>query len=378
MAAAPADHARPRRRRRTVPAWAVPLVVIAVLGLAEVGARVVGPEVPREAGSEERAFVKADQIFARGDTDIVVLGSSDAAAGLIPSAILAESAPLATAYNAALVGTDLVLLHEWADRVVLAQLSPSVVVIAMQPNAVIDYADAPIDPSADTGPAYRAAFDQIDPGGLGSAGWQLRQHSALIRYRPYLRSPSLLADGVGNVLTGGAPDPRPIGDVEDGPTAMDWQAETDPRVVASLTAPDGEILEYRSPSPPVTGPEAATTAFTAASSFPVDLDPLAALVDRIRASGAEPVLALAPVDRLVLEQFGGDLSGLDELTQQLVAWGEERRVPVLDRFTEAWPADHFHDRQHLSRVGAERWSTDLGSFLAERCAAGDLGSACGP
>ncbi|WP_426571825.1 hypothetical protein [Aquihabitans sp. McL0605] len=362
---------RAKQRRRAVPFWAVPLVVVAVLLAAEVGARIVGPNIPRRSGSEERAFIKADQIYRRsGSTDVVMLGSSETAAGLVPSAVLAKAPQLDGAYNAALVGSNLKLTTEWAERVVLPQLHPKVVVIGMQPSAVLDLSKSKIDPSRNTTPAYESAFDQIDPGGLGSVGWHLRQRSALIKYRPYLRSPSAVYQGVKATLKGGkdAADPTDY--------RLDPDTEQDPARVLAMTGPDGQILEYHDASPPITEAEAATAAFSQASKFPTDLDKLQKLVDAIKASGATPVLAIAPVDRTTLEVQGADLSGLDEITKQLTQWAAARDVPVVDEFEQKWPADWFHDRQHVDVAGAKAWSARMGAALADLCDQGKLPEAC--
>lgn len=352
-----------------MPGWSVPVIVAGVLLVAEVAAGVIGPNIERTSGSEERAFIKADQVAARGQTDVVVFGSSETAGGLIPS-VLVDALPDGTdAYNAALAGARLDLTGEWADRIVLPGTSPRIVVIGMQPTAIVDFDEADFDPAADTAPAYRAAFEQIDPGGLGSLGYRLRQRSDLIRYRPYLRSPTLLWNGIVNTVSGGPDEPA-----DDG--RMDWETETDPRKVRRLTGDDGEVLEYRQPGTTDGDNQMAVVAFTAAGSLPVDLGPLDAVVRTVRDHGAVPVIALAPVDREVLLAQGADLTGLDATVGELEAWAAEQGVPLHDAFSETWPAELFHDRQHVAEGGAERWSRELGAWLAERCAADDLGDAC--
>lgn len=347
----------------------MPVALVAMLVLAEVGAGIVGPNIERTSGSEERAFIKADQIATRGTTDVVIFGSSETAGGLIPSIIDEATPGLDGAYNAALAGARLDLTRDWADRIVLPGLGPKVVVIGMQPTAVVDFDAADFDPAADTAPAYRAAFDQIDPGGLGSLGYRLRQRSDLIRYRPYLRSPTALWSGVRATFAGDEPEPA-----DDG--RMDWETETDPERVLRLTAADGEVLEYRQPGTTDGSNEMAVAAFTAAGSLPYDFEQLEAVLDVVRSHGAVPVVALAPVDREVLDAAGADLRGLDVLVTELETWTSERDVPLLDRFSERWPAAWFHDRQHVAEPGAERWSRDVGEWLADLCERGELGGAC--
>jgi hypothetical protein len=363
---------RERARRPSIPRWSVPLIVVGVLLASEVGARVVGPNIERESGSEERAFIKADQMYERGagTTDVVFVGASETAGGLVPSSFLEAAPSLSGAYNAALSGAALDVTAEWTDRVVIPVLDPEVVVIGIIPGVAIDYRELDFDVPDDPGPAYRSAFDTIAPGGFGTFGWQLRQRSALIRYRPQLREPTDLLEGIRTTLTGGL-DPLPERD----DTRLDFQTESDPRKVAANTAPDGEILDYRDTSVP--GDDSlAAAAFTflgAQDPYFVDLE---RLVDDIRASGAEPVIAFAPVDRERLLAAGADLRPMDSLRDAEAAWAAERDVLVFDRFDTAWPPDHWHDREHVAQAGADRWSRELGEFLESACQDGRLGDAC--
>ncbi len=352
--------------------WGVAIVIVAVLGAGEAAARWVGPNLPRESGSEERAFVKADQIYQRDPdtTDVVILGSSETAGGLLPAEVVAEVPQLDGGYNAALAGADLGLQEEWARRVVLRQLDPEVVVISMIPTAVLDLSDIDFQRSTDTDGAYEAAMDQIAPGGVGSLGWDLRQRSALIRYRPWLRSPTTAWDGLVAAVTGDDDGDEPA------PGPVDWETETDPERVRAATLPDGEVLDYRTPSVPGGDNAFAVAVFNRIGALPTDVGDLEDLVATVRAAGAAPVISLAPVDRTVLTEAGADLAAFDALAAEVAAWGEANDVPVHDASGETWPPEWFHDRQHVALAGAEAWSASLGTFLADACAAGDLGDAC--
>lgn len=365
---------RARRRRVRVPGWAVPLVVLGVLLCAEVGARFVGPAIPRTAGSEERLFVKSDQIFERRGyaTQVVVLGSSESAGGFIPARMDEAARGLDGFYNAALAGMEPSVMRQWADRVVVPNLHPKVAVIGILPMTVqtIDTAGAE-NPLAAID-AYEAAIDQVDPGGFANLGWKLRQRSDLIRYRPYLRSPSLAAQGLWNAVRGVDPDPV------DGPDlTMDWTKETSPAQVAANTAPDGEVYDYRQPSVPTAADPVGAALYNRFGRSGTDLGELQALVDGLRARGVVPVVAIAPADRRPLQAGGADLAPLDDVARQIEAWGHREGVPVNDQFTEEWASDLFHDRNHLDEAGARRWSTVVGSWLGDLCAAHQLADACG-
>ncbi len=362
---------------RRVPWWAVPVVVVAVLLAGEVGARIVGPEIPRKAGSEERLLIKSDQVFDRGtgSTDVIVLGSSETAGGLVPSIADAEVAGLDGMYNAALSGASVELTHEWADRVVAPHLQPEVAVIGMLPIAVLS-GDFVSDQRGLAEPqeaidAYRAALDQVDPGGFRGTGWELRQRSALVRWRPYLRSPSQVARGVSGVFGHG-----PTEEPDDG-RPVDWRTETDPARILASTGPDGAIADYHSSSLPVDEDPIGAALYDTFAKGTVDLSALQDLVDGLRDRGITPVIALAPVDRLPLIGGGADLAPLDDLVADIEAWAAERDVPVDDQVTETWSPELFHDRNHLDEDGAAEWSAHVGRWLQDLCTDGTL-QGCGP
>lgn len=363
-----------RRLNRRIPGWSVPVVIVGVLLAAELGARVVGPDIPRTAGTEERLFVKSDQIYRRGSgsTDVVIFGSSETAGGLIPRVMAKEVPQLPGIYNAALAGSEVSLMHEWADRIVVPQLDPEVAVIGLLPMQVMSIdldagkqAQGPEQALA----AYRVAIEQVDPGGLGNLGWQLRQRSDLIRYRPYLRSPELAVDGARTALDGGIEvTPEDLA----GDATMDWTKETDPGRVARTTDPDGSVHDYWTQSLPVDADAIGAQLYEKFGQGTVDFDALDAFVTDLEAAGVTPVIAIAPVDRGPLEKGGADLGPLDDVARQIVAWGEERGIAVNDQFTEDWASDLFHDRNHLDRDGSQRWSTLIGTWLDDLCGSGDI------
>ena len=346
-------------------------MVLAVLAAGEVGARIVGPEIPRTAGTEERAFVKADQMYERGSADVAVLGSLETAGGLVPSIIEERAPEIGSVYNAALAGTFLPTYQEWAERVVIPALDPDVVVIGMLPMTVADI--EAVDSASYTEPrdAYSDAMDQITGGSFGDLGWALRQRSALIRYRPELRQPDQLARGVRAVLRGGDDTAAP------GPgTGMDWTTETDPATVLANTGPDGEVFDYHASSLPIDADPLGSAIYRTFEEGSLDLQGIEELTAALRGDGVEPVIVVLPVDRGPLEAGGADLSVLDAWTASLQDWAADHDVALLDEFTAPWPSDLFHDRNHLDVDGAAELSRVVGDWLAELCGEDRLPGAC--
>ncbi len=353
----------------------IPVAVLGCLLTAELGARWLGPNLPRHAGSEERAYLKATQMDGRGTgaTDLVIVGSSDGAGGLIPDTITQEVPELPNGYNAALAGSRLAVTEAWTDQMVLPLLRPKVVVIAMSPFQILPVSDPAEDPNREAEAAYLDAFRVISSGGVGSIRWNAMRSSALLRYRPWLRDPVLVVRGLA-VATGMVD--RPVGRLDGEGLGMDFKTEDDPRVIEANTAPTGEVLDYRSKTLPVDQDVLSAEILANTAVGEPDYDDLTDLVETIRRAGGVPVLTLSPVDRSVLADSGLDLGPYDRLVDDIESWGADHGVPVHDVFTVTWPKDDFHDRTHVATSGAERWSRELGSWLSELCQDGKLESAC--
>ncbi|MFN8016559.1 MAG: hypothetical protein U0P45_00385 [Acidimicrobiales bacterium] len=372
----PGRPARRRRRARRSGPWAVAAIIVAVILLANAAAAVIGPNIPRRSGSEERAFIKADQMYRRsGPTAVAFLGSSETAGGIVPSTVAAHAPDLdGGVYNAALAGTFLPTYRDWADEVVVPTLDPDVVVIGMLPMTVADIPakEGPLAGYTKARRAYLSAIDQISGGELGRVGWEARQRSALVRYRPWLRQPQLLAKGIRNTLTGEEPKGRPAG------TGMDWSKETNPATVAANTGPDGEVFDYHQQSLPVDADPLGAAIYRAFAQGTEDLVPLERFTAHLQARGVTPVVLLLPVDRGPLAKGGADLATLDGWARDVEAWGKEHGVPVRDEFTKDWSSDLFHDRNHLDEAGAEQLSTVVGRWLQDLCDQGAIADACRP
>ena len=78
----------------------------------------------------------------------------------------------------------------------------------------------------------------------------------------------------------------------------------------------------------------------------------------------------------MLQDSGVDLRPYDDLVARIQAWAAERDLPVNDAFSDTWSPDDFHDRTHLDLAGSQRWSAQVGAWLADLCRAGTLPDAC--
>lgn len=354
----------------------VPVAVVGALLAAELTARWIGPQVPRTAGAEERVYLKADQMAARGsgDTAVAIIGASDTAGGLLPGVIAEKVPELPGIYNAALAGANLDVLRNWSTQIVVPSLRPKVVVIGLSVLLTLDMEKAPEDPNAQAAIAYQRAIEEVDldlPAGLGR---ELRRHSALVRYRPWLRDPALAARGLGNAIgITERPDPT-----EPGAFGMDWKTERDPRVVASNTHRTGEVDDYRSPSIAVNGDDTTIRILDRLALVPLDLGPLDRLLTALADQGVDVAIAISPIDRAVLEPAGFVFTPFERHIATITTWAADRGVPVLDSYGERWDATDFHDRTHVALGGAQRWSERVGTWLAQLCDAGRLPKACGP
>lgn len=341
------------------------MAVVGALALAELTARVVGPELPRVAGTDEESVLKAGDMEDRAGqtTEVVFLGASETAAGLLPGPLDQASARFTGAYNAALRGASPATNEAWSRRVVVPRLHPEVAVVGLLPAelAVLDGEAADFADRSDA--SYASAIDEVDPDLLGRVEDAVADRSALVRHRTELRRPTLLFDGIRAVATGNPVELRP---------------ELDPAVVRAKMAATGESLEYAEvPEVAQADPELGRALDDVARGR-FDLDHLEDLLRSLQAEGVDPVLATAPTDRTLLAASGVDLAAFDAVIDRVEALADRLGVPVVDGFRADYPTALFHDKQHLATPGAQRWSAEVGAALDRLCAAGRLPRACPP
>ncbi|NQV07948.1 hypothetical protein HQ535_15520 [bacterium] len=170
------------------------IVAVAVLALAEVGARVVAARVGSPVTWDSPYTQdKAAQILElgreQGGADIVFLGSSIVNAGIEPSIITASLPPGIVAYNAGIPGSSAGTWRVWAQDTVYRHLCPEVVVIGVTVRDINDNAPGVAsDPARYLESRGRKAF--IGSTGQVESGLSaIESISALVRVRGLLRRP---------------------------------------------------------------------------------------------------------------------------------------------------------------------------------------------
>jgi hypothetical protein len=167
------------------------ITVAVVIVVAELGARALQPHLPESVTwPSPFAQAKAGNAADLGHTDVVILGSSVANADLDPPAIVAGVPWAATGYNAALPGESPMQWELWARDVVLPDLCPNVLVIAVSPRDTNDnLSDAARDVERYLAADGRLALYGADPL-IAQIERISTDLSALVALRERLREPA--------------------------------------------------------------------------------------------------------------------------------------------------------------------------------------------
>lgn len=283
-----------------------------------------------------------------GPVDTVIIGTSMAQQGLVPSA-LAESEPDHRFYNAALNGGVPVVMESW----LLDQIAPRT-----EPRRVI-WGLSPIDLSSRYGDATEEAYRTAPAtrsGALAALDRAVSRHSRFVSARARLRDPSALW---GSERTADAQQLA---------------------AAASELGADGERRNYTTD----TSAERAAEINDRLEPFTLDPDDLAAIirtVDNLQSHDIEIVLvelpvpprlvALSPDGAQTTERFSKTLQELaDELDIQLISPTSAATADA--QATAARPAgidftdSDFVDFTHLNEAGADRFTRQVAAALADR------------
>jgi hypothetical protein len=334
------------------------LVAVAVISLAEIGARALATQVaPPVTWDSPYTQDKAEQIVRvanrYGGAGTVFLGSSIVNAGIDPERFVAALPDSTVAYNAGLPGASAGTWRLWAADLVYPYLCPGLVVIGVTVRDVNDNAPG----VASDATAYlrsrgrRVFVGEADPAEQAESA--IDDLFALIRMRDLLRRPA----DVLRVLTG-----RP---------AEGWR-------VTRLTE-FGRYYAFDDHTYRIDDDRRErlrTGAFRDFAVGGVEIGAVEGMIDDARRNGAAVVLLETPImERDLVGLLPGGAADLVAFRSELDGLASRMGVPVL-RFPDLVDrADLFADEYHLNGAGVsvvtDRLASSLGPAVA---AAGPLGS----
>jgi hypothetical protein len=316
---------------------------LVVLVAAEIGARALEPRLP-EPQVWDSLFLqdKAERIHELGDVDVAVIGSSIANASIDTSAIIDAVGWADSGYNASNPGSA---PREWAawDRdIVLPELCPDLVVIALGPRDTNDNEPNGTAEIAD----YLDSDGRRDLYGESKLGKKVEQFFqdtlALVAIRERLREP----DNVRRYLSGEAVTGWEVRLTDDGrfPGFDTGQYRDDPERDRRLET--GELRDYEV--------------------GPVQFGALERTIREAQATGAYVVLVDMPLMRSELRRIvdGGEADFLD-YDRALAALSVRTGTPVLSypdmNDTGAFYADFYH----MTLLGTMEISARVGRDIAQ-------------
>ncbi|MTV27242.1 hypothetical protein FTX61_17750 [Nitriliruptoraceae bacterium ZYF776] len=335
--------------------WVVLVCALVVLLAAELGVRAVASSLPPAPRFPNPfADAKLRQMEARGDVEVVLLGSSIVNAGLAVEPVARGlDRPVVDVYNAALPAAGIELWEVWQRDVVEPALDPDVVLVGVSIRDVNDttYTAGQVE-----------GFVASDGFALATGGGDLltridavaSRWSALVRYRAVLRQPgSVLAWRRGEEVEG-----WPRQDIDGSGRYLGFDTDTyrpaDAERFEELR--DGAMADFRP-----WGRKRAALERTLA---------------RIRADGATPVLVRLPALHDVLVDgevvTTADVTAFDRELAAVAGTGDTVLVDLaeLDDRPEL-----FADEYHLNGRGV----AEVGDLLARRLdeAVGSVGGPVG-
>jgi hypothetical protein len=331
--------------------------VLAVLVLAEVGARAFSPYLPEpQLYADDTTTVKVAQLDALDCVDLVFAGNSMTRDGLDPRRFAETDADERRTYNAALDAATPALLERWVLDEVDPRVDPDGVVLGLSSFDLND--EASIGASAldafDNAPLTR---DDL----FGRLQAPLIEHLDLFRYRNELRDPQAVWDGLGRWRDG----------------------EQEPRLDASgirgLIGPQGQGLSRQDLSyvpSPVTNrfdqSELLNDFHLGGTQTEAADDLLAGLADR----KIDTAVVVLPVTQDYIDLHPEGAVQYDEfltLAQQIAEDNAATFLDLHDFFADQGEAadTFFADTHHLNGMGANRLSRALPDLLPDDFATGE-------
>jgi hypothetical protein len=351
------SHRPPRRWRRTIVALATVAVLVLVAG--ELAARALDAYLPEPVlwhdAATQAKVAQMDTLAAPASgVDVVVAGNSMARDAFVPERFIAADPGHRSAYNASLDAASPALLDRWVGEEVEPRLRPATFVLAL--------ASLDVNGNARAGQAARAGYDDAPlsrPGAAGDLEAALVRRSALLQHREQLRDLGALWSAADRLRAGEAV-PRDEPPTAGGVLGRLGEGRTRQR------------LRYR-------GPSAGTAFLTSQLLNDFQMDDVLfseerALIDRLRAAGADVVVVVLPVTADYQDLHPGGSATFARFLDRVRQLGAEAGVPVVDLHDQA-ALDGFADTHHLNGAGAEAFSAALPGVLDR---AGVPVRRCGP
>lgn len=357
----PSPAAARSRRPRAVRAA---LIALSVVLLAELFTRAIASELlPPESNGAGEVALKADQLerlAEAGGVDLLVIGDSMVDAGIDPAAVAAEVPALPRSYNAALRGARLPTQRLWLTEVVLPRVRPRLVLHGVSPTVVSNLGVSPTDVDVfDT--MLNNNVRQLNRDFWGELESIAAERSYLVRYRPSLRSPTIVWNATRNKVTG---------------TSSNLTVDRGPEYWTRITTSTGQNNEYFLG---VAKPEALTGLFPVITKLlegSLHFETLDRLFALYEAEHLPVILVVPPVAVDLLRQGGVDPARWQAAADQIVARGKEHGIVVLDFVDRGYGSEDFYDLFHLNARGSKKFSADLGDAVAAQCRA-DARLGCG-
>lgn len=301
---------------------------MAVVLLAEAGARVLDPHLPPMLDWPSRDYIQhQDGLAGRaGRLDLLVLGSSTAGRALPPDHIeRAQGIDEPSGYNYWLAGAPMRSIDLLMTDVLEPKVTPSTVVIGV---TMREFASSPSQ--AAHVEALRSAYGfQVATGRRGvidTMDHHLQSVSALARHRVAFRDPPTLERELGS-----------------------------PSLVPERVGPDGFLLD-RGQNQLVDEPPAHLAQERAVMAnyvvSPDDVIALAHLLGRLHDRGTRALVVNLPVTDEFIDMADDRRADYQEYYSEVQSTTVDNHALWLDAMAQAWPDRYFGDVDHLNDSGA--------------------------
>lgn len=329
----------PTPPRNTEAGWVALVVVLVLVGAAELSARAVESRLPVPVlwGDLETQLKveQMDGLAAAGGADVVFMGSSIVNAGIDP--LLFANLSGTVVYNASLNATSPHLLEVWADEIVLPRLHPELVVIGLSSRELNDHGISQTEQYERYTESIGRAFEIDQPSLPQRIQKAAAEVSAMFRLRSDLRRPF----AVFNQLRGTAAEPLQL--TEQGAITRLRGMEYHVTDVFRQRTVGQDLIDYE-----IGG---------------LELEALGRLIEYIRATGAAVLLVDMPVmeaDYVPMHPNGQ--ADVDAYRTALEQFADEHNVQLATPTNDPWPATHFADPLHLNQTGVDLLTTWLWEF----------------